>query len=557
MQTIVDPNLVHKLVSLFMNYYIISDCFRAKTQASLNFILKRSIGIEVILNCLRLSPNEMKVIEAIFMTLLFETVEYSRLKPILLMRLENSSTTVNFCNKWIECLHSFTMSVSNRQIVHLKGLEDLIKVCRENYFVKASPRSWVLVPNQVFFSSYYLTSPSTNLYRWDVYQIDDLRLDSRSKKYHFRAEKTALEEETSLISPRKLEEEPEQPRSIFKQARASVEDLYLTGMLEIKQKKKSSISFDSSKNLKFITDELENPAHYTPINSATKKSYRANKKAISQLEADSIDEIFRIQSQIEADIPAETADKQACYQSSKAQFDCLSPQFKCRLDDQHIYFYGLAKLLDSGKDHANLAAMQLAKLYKPETLIFSMKCYSSNYSLDAEWRNLVKALGVRCDSPLISLCRPSHPAQESANEIPDPLVLKSSDGVYYSFINNDIEMLKQGMTDLENEQKQKNQYLNHLSFLILFGSEADVMRFREEHFEVMKSYQKIILITKTFDLHVVQMQVIKVPSAHQLLRGLTAKKQIEKQHTRELVNIGCLDRRIRLLVLESLQTTSS
>jgi hypothetical protein len=80
MQTIVDPNLVHKLVSLFMNYYIISDCFRAKTQASLNFILKRSIGIEVILNCLRLSPNEMKVIEAIFMTLLFETVEYSRLK---------------------------------------------------------------------------------------------------------------------------------------------------------------------------------------------------------------------------------------------------------------------------------------------------------------------------------------------------------------------------------------------------------------------------------------------------------------------------------------------
>ena len=511
-QTTVDPSLLYKLVSLFMNYYIVSDCFRAKSQASLNFILKRSIGIEVILNCLRQSPNEMKVIEGIFMSLLFETVEYAKLKPILLTRLENSSISVNFCDKWIECIHSFLMSVSNRQIVNLKCLEEITRGCRENYFVKASRKSWVLVPNQQFFCTYYLTSPSTNLYRWDVFLIDDLRLDNRSKKYDFRAEKVAEEEEANLISPRKLEDEPPELRSIFKQARASVEDLYLTGMLEIKQKKKSSISFDSSKNLKNFNDELQSPTQYTPLNSATKKKTKANKVAISQLEADSIDEIFRIQLQIEADIPAELAEKHMSCQPSKVQIDSWSPQYKCRLDDQHIYFYGMAKRLDSGKDQASLAAFELAKLYKPEILIYAMKCYTSTYSQDAEWRNLVKALGVRCDSSLIATSRPSQSAQESTSDMLDPLVLKSSDGVYYSFINNDIEKLKRCLSELEDEQKQKNQYLNHMNFLILFGSEVEVMHFREVHFEVMRNYQKIILITKTFDLHVLQMQVIKVLS---------------------------------------------
>lgn len=540
-----------------MNYYIVSDCFKTKSQASLNYVLKRSIGLDVILNCLRQSPNETKVIEAIFMSLLFDTVEYARLKPILMTRLENSSVPVNFCDKWIEYLHSFAMSVSNRQIINLKCLEDITRGCRENYFVKASRKSWVLVPNQPLFCTYYLTSPSTNLYRWDVFLIDDLRLDNRSKKYHFRAEKVAEEEEVNLISPRKPEEDRPGLRSIFRQARASVEDLYLTGMLEIKQKKKSSISFDSSKNLKTFQEELQSPAQYTPLNSATKKKSKANKEAISQLEADSIDEIFRIQLQIEADIPVESADKHTNCSPSKVQIDCLSPQNKCWLDDQHIYFFGMAKRLDSGKDQASLAAYELAKLYKPEILILGMKCYSSKYTQDAEWRNLVKALGVRCDSPLISRDRPTQPAQESANELLDPLMLKSSDGVYYSFINNDIEKLKRCLSELEEEQKLKNQYLNHLNFLILFGTETEVIQFREDHAELIRNYQKIILITKTFDLHVIQMQVINVCFAQQLLRVTTARKQFENNPARELVNISCLDRRIRLLVFDSLQTTSS
>lgn len=497
-----------------MSYYIVSDCFRAKSRTSLCYILKRSIGTDMILSCLRLSPNEAKVIEAIVMSLLFETVEYGRVKSILLTRLENSAVPVNFCEKWLECLHGLAMSISNRQIVNLRCVEDLIKACRENYFIKASQKSRILVPYQALFCTYYLTCPSTNLYRWDVFQADDLRLDSRQRKYQFRAEKNCQEEELNPNSPRRPEDESPLPRSILKQARASVEDLYLTGMLEIKHKKKSSISFDSCKNLKIIQDELQSPAQYTPVSSATKKTYRANKEAISQLEADSIDEIFRIQSQIESEIPAESPDKHSVWQASKPQLDCQSPQQKCRLDDQHIYFYGLAKMLDAGPDRAGLAAVQLAKLYKPEILIFAVKCYASSYSQDAEWRNLVKALGVRCESPLICGGSPAPAPPEPAAEVPDPLVLKSSDGVYYSFINNDIAQLRRGLSELEAEQRQRNQYLNHLSFLVLFGSEAEVMRFREEHFDVMKNYQKLILITKTFDLHVLQMQVIKVRPPH-------------------------------------------
>ena len=215
---------------------------------------------------------------------------------------------------------------------------------------------------------------------------------------------------------------------------------------------------------------------------------------------------------IKQNVLTELAEKHMSCQPSKVQIDSWSPQYKCRLDDQHIYFYGMAKRLDSGKDQASLAAFELAKLYKPEILIYAMKCYTSTYSQDAEWRNLVKALGVRCDSPLITTSRPSQSAQESASDMLDPLVLKSSDGVYYSFINNDIEKLKRCLSELEDEQKQKNQYLNHMNFLILFGSEVEVMHFREVHFEVMRNYQKIILVTKTFDLHVLQMQVIKVLS---------------------------------------------
>ena len=509
--------MINLIISLYMSFITVANSYSYKNLENLNFILKTTLGADLIVSCLRQCQEEAKMVQAVILVILCGTVDYSKISTVFTQRIENSVTPNLMFEKFLECVHTYGFSSKKREIFNLGRLEEIAQESIEVYEIKANHGCYIMIQEGVHFDSYSVTSNKNNIYRWEVFQMDDLKFDCCVEhKFNLGLQNSIAEE--PMGSPRRKEAYEKEEESTNKLQREGFNGLSLSVFGELKVGKKSSITFDSSKNLRISLDGLQSPVPYTPLNSASKRTFESTRRVISDLDYDSVDSIFEAQESIEEGIEYDQHKLNPEYylfgkdEALKGKKDHAT---NCRMDEQHAFFHGIACRQDYKEISIGFQAKQLfSKFFKPSEVILTYKCYSSRFSEDPEFRNLTRALGVPCDPSLVdggwNEMNPSIDlTMKQAEEQGDCMMLKNQGEIYFYFMNSKLDLLKRILEERPNIGNKKDPS-SVSSVLILYGNELDITNFREKNLEILRKFTRLIILNKTYDYHVVHMKIIEV-----------------------------------------------
>lgn len=246
-------------------------------------------------------------------------------------------------------------------------------------------------------------------------------------------------------------------------------------------------------------------------------------------------------------------------------------------DDEHIFFLGLG---ERDKQFLEKPLSVVKKVCSPKEMHLVYKCYAGQ---DGEWRNIKTALGVQFDqmgsetlAKALSSCQPVE-GEELA-------LVTSHESSSYCCINNNKALLVDLLTNLSSDKSSKHlkhavtshpEYnplpedpapspkpklptsqqsitvktgqslalkLNFYSHLILFGYEEETKLFRTEHSELLKRFDKLVMLLQTHDLGVLSVHVV------QIIKTSPNRKHQEKLLSRELVSVAVLDKKLRMII---------
>lgn len=244
-------------------------------------------------------------------------------------------------------------------------------------------------------------------------------------------------------------------------------------------------------------------------------------------------------------------------------------------DDEHIFFLGLGL---REKHQTDKSHSLLKKVCSPKELHIIYKCFDG---YDGEWKVLQTALGIEFETITSDSLRKVFNGTKRHGDTSDMTLISSHEASAYCCINNNKPQLLDTMAGLsadrstkvlkqtvsshtgfeklaDDQEKTKGSFsqhsigikplqslanrLNLYSHLLLFGYEEDTRIFRNEHSDLLKRFDKLILLIQTHDLGVLSLQVVQV------LKTSNNRKHQEKLLLRELVSVAVLDKKLRMII---------
>lgn len=548
-----DNLMLNKVYNFFLTYLVCSHIYSSRFLYNMSYIIKYAVSHDVMLSILRTHFNENRVLEVIVLLIACNSIEYSKVKPILNQRIEDSASSGVAFSKFISCLHKYGLNLPYHNFVNFDYLTILAKSISDNFLLQ-TPKTIVLIPNNEQFQSFNILFNNENVYSWNIFRADDLHLSQELTNMNIRFSKS-LEDERSppvgLVSPQeqmKSEDDKQEMVSSPRNLDMSPGELnFPTENLTIRPLTRNSSTF-GAKFRDALRSNNQDPT--SEPQSATKKQkyYQDLEEGIRMMDASDIDNIFDIQERIETHFAAKIPEL--------FEADPLSPKSKqttvdeCKKqDDQNLYFYGMGTLLrehERRKPH-EVAASSTQRMLQPQEFIFVMKCYDSKKSEDKEWTNLINVLGVKyaCADDLVFNSFKMKERVAEGKDADRSEVRVGLDRTFYFLINNDTSELALRMQEIHSPE-MKNKKFNSFQMLILYGREEDVRTFRTENSELLKKFEKLILLTLTYDVNVLRLHIVQVVKTSSTAPARTHQ---EKHLSRELVNVAVLDKRLKLLFL--------
>lgn len=489
---------------------------------SLNSIIKASVGMDGLLSTLRTNHNESKVIEVLILAMLCDTAEYSKLKSVLLHRIEESSNFQVSLHKWLASLHNFSMSSVFRNTLDLDWISGMVESIRTVYSMRTKD-NYVLLPETSQFERMHVVCFNKHIYSWNIFRVDDLHLGTES--FCIADQFVGVRED--FKSPNYI---PSFPTPMHRPTRLgqhiNLDEFKISDSLIMRPKVRSMKQIKGkrvprrSEEIEPTQEQLGPPMRNSLTPRSKVWSVDSDPNVFSTVLASMdglscVDIIFNIQGEIEDSL--KYLPIQSELEEVKSQGAPIPVAIKSCLDDKNAFFLGLGENHNPTKQGKQDAAKKIKKLLRPNDVIFLLKCYDSVLESDPEWSNLVKALGVQFDaiwsSPLGYAPWIGRSSDKETKLNPESEILvRGVENNYYHLINNDTNILESRLAQMAQyiiSVSQKTKFTPS-SYLILFGFDEELRHFRASHSELLRKFERVMLLCPTFDVNVLQLQIIQV-----------------------------------------------
>lgn len=508
---------------------------------------------EVVFSSLKASKLDNQTVRLCTAMLLTGSYSASRIKQILVQKIEESFQQSDFFRQVLKTIHEFGLKSGYNRILNLDYMRSEMET--SNQIQTRSRQFSFLTPyTQDRLSSFSIVSKyGLAFYSWQIFRMDDF--DFSTKEYS--------------ISPQlKLnwfEEKSPPPNLIFTEDTKELDDApvltpehQLNDLVWLRPRGLSSRK-GSTKNILRSSDEA-GLLNFSKVNKSPSKGEDFDLK---DLDTENIDALFDFQEQIELEHPFE--DK--VYQKLK-NHDPFPPEVKAtvsgtRYDDSLSFFHGLAYISPSLYDKEIIDVSPDRFFSNPPVII--MKVYSGQ-GVDYELSNLIRSLGRKFNclpqyllpEKLASQCHLASPDHSPTKRNKGNLtVLQGVSSMCYVVVDNDPKLL-QTLIDHSSEMFKESKHCmspylstnsNALPVLILYGFEQEIEEFKTNNPDVLRKFDRIVALSKTFDVDVLQLQVTQLIVLNQKgSQGFSSKWPQERLVTRELVTLPFIENRLYSII---------
>jgi len=567
-----DPTMISKINTLFLNFLTLSHKYCTKSVFNLNYLLKQSISYEIILSALRTSIHEKVTLDVIAFMLLCDSYEYSKLKNILIQRIEDSRNSYELIPLFLNFLQKHYLVRPFKNILNLERVEAMLKDIRAYCQLKGK-RTIAMMPQQCSFNKIHICNTLNSVFStWKIFRADDFDfggVDVKSRYELAKNRRGVTEEQEATTNP--INNEIAEPKEEDEVPKPRIEDVNLDMPIpeivhmrpKLRSSRKSiesnpSILYDSSSrkiSLCFTEKELKMPS------SGLLDHQDVSDKG--PWDGNNVDWIFELQEGIELSFPyansmlhdssnSGNSDSPKVAGASKQQPGKSKEEPACNMckrDDEHIFFHGLgnSSSLHVAQTKGCMDISTEGASLTPKEVYLVVNCCSDNKP--AEWNSLKKGLGIQFNTECIGVVEKRPPSSgETSPKLLSTIV--SFENTTYVCVNSPTKLASIS-TDLTVPPSQR--------YVVLYGQADEIIEYKNQNISTLCKYDRVISLTKTYDIYVLQFEVTQVTIClTQVVRSVSqnsdkkdrADKFKEKLHLRELVSVAVVDKRLRLLLLE-------
>lgn len=541
---------------IFKTLFHNSHGFSEVTVNSFNNVVKLMIPQDQMLTSLVNSKIEARAVRLCSAMLLSGTYSMIKLKSVLIQKIKEAFNPCDLTRQALKTLHEFGLKSGYNQLLNMDHIEMEFK--HSNQVQLVSRKFAVLVPESYDrLSSFNIASLGGHAYySWNIFRMDDFdfttkeySISPRLKQYWFEDKSPVstnpvldykatndadacdgVATELTWIRPRMISSKRGSSRQICR----SSDEQVLQGFMRCSKSKKMELALEDK-----------------------------------ELEIDSIETLFEYQEMIDKTYCFDAS----CYdklKSKEQELAELKPKVAgTKYDDAYVLFHGLTNIESSLYDR-NHSELDFKNFYSaPNAMV--MKCYKSEYEHDLELKNLIKSLGCQfsClpkyilpqDIEASMMNDDSCSSDRNSSEI---LVVQGVCSMCYLVVNNDVTTLRtlinyyngtpdsQGKHTYSKKRTMSNSSQMALSenlVLILYGFESEIAEFKANNKDILQTFGKIITLSKSFDVDVLQLQAVqrKSPPLYAKSSESTSCSN-EQEITRELVSIPFIENRLYSIV---------
>lgn len=488
---------------------------------SFNCVLRNTTVHELVFNSLSSCIADELVVKLSMFMLLVGTYEQSIIAKILIERINKSKNPKDLVSICIKIFHEFGLKAGFTKRLNLDFTHEQI-MSSVNHYRQPSERFTYLWPKyHERLNSFNLVSRvGCAFYAWNVFRMDDFHFTMKEYSISPKLKINWIDEKSPPMLALNIERVPIEEE----EGEDEAEDIKINELIWIRPKGQSRCSkYGSQRQLRSSLDGTN------PFNTKNRSSFKPEPEdSYKEIDIESMDAIFDCQLNIEENNQFDSSmyepliNKQSQEERGDKQ-EITGNSY----DDCHLLFHGLARDIQySALDSES----SMGDFFRNTKVVMLMKCYKSSYRDDQELRNLVKSLGTRFEclpDLVLPYSVPKNPIGTTKNSLDqktyhkEVIVIQGIGSLTYVIIDNDHEVLEKMMADpvevLESSCGNKSPNFciekSHLPFLILYGFDTEIEDYKKSHLQTLNQFSKIIGLSKSFDVDVLQMKVTQVSSA--------------------------------------------
>ena len=506
------------MTTIYKTFFFNSHEFSDSAIQSFNCVLVNTLIQDSVLSSLRSTQMDGQIVKLCVGMLLTGTYSSSKIKTILIQKVEESSLRNELFRQCLKILHEFGLKAGYHLLHNLDNINDKLKYSHEIHH--PSRQLAVIVSEyQERLNSFSITSKNgLSFYSWNVFRMDDFDFTLKEYAISPKLKPNLFDDRSPQIT--NLTTINEDAAILVEDDSFFAKEIQFNDLIWIRPKNSAS-KMGSTRQITRSSGD-QGSLNFMRYNKTMKSSLDIEQK---EIDIDNIDLIFDTQDHIEDTCTFDDSCYDKLIQEDKNDIEDKDSPSVSRYDDTYALFHGLSDIGPSSFDKS--ASQYSIKSFVASNPIFVMKCFNSRASEDPELRNLLKSLGCNFECLSQNLL-PSNLLQyfgcdgavltSSQNFPSETLVVQGVNAMSYIIIDNDTNLLR----SLLNESTKNNSLDNPSSspnlksiggsfpFVILYGFEVEIEDFKNNNTGIIRSFNKVISISKSFDVDVLKMQVTQV-----------------------------------------------
>ena len=480
--------------------------------------MAHTLAQDMVVCALRLNKMDAQIVRICTAILLSGTYSSSKIKAVLVQKVDESIQKSDLLRQFLKIVHEFGLKAGYHRILNMDHIESEMKTSNELHHI--SRQFSVLVPEDLDrLTSFGVVSKyGLSFYSWSVFRMDDFDFSTNQYSISPKLKLNWFDDKSpqqNLTIPEDNLKAPEEDPNITR-------EIHLNDLIWIRPTISSKKG--SMRHISRSSDD-QTMLNFSKPGRPSRTNLEVEQK---DLDIDNIEALFDFQSSLEETKPFDDS----CYDKLRLK-EAQSSDFKSRCgsrcDDSYVLFYGLTHMEPSLYER-ELSQFSLKNFYSNPPVLL-MKCYQSSYEDDVELRNLVRSLGCAFTCLptylLPEVAAPPTPLDTpglSPHQLPssDIILVQGVSSMCYAVIDQDLKTLQRLLDDPRRllqpgktgTSPSSTAAAGTYPLLILYGFEAEIEEFKTKNILMVKQFDRVISLAKSFDVDVLQVQVTQVTPAH-------------------------------------------
>lgn len=467
---------LNKIYNFYSVYFLNSHRYCHKSISSFNYLIKRSIGLQNILATLTTNVvSQFKTLEVLLLVQLLDTIEFGKLKKIILQKQEDYPTT--FLRHWIHLYTKWFMSLRLGKVLNLAYLAEVAHKTGFFYSMWA-PNHYIIVDEEKKLRDIHFIKEGSIAFKWEVYSMDE---------YDFGGN----------YAPELLKKPATEPAG----AGIPVEKVS---------------SLDLAK-LDCQVRIVESPPQRLPENEGAEGPDQES-RTINPVTSDEIDVLDPFD--IDTILSFQKRAEKECLKTISPIRDTVSngldPKIKkCRSsvcsskeDSVQNLLYGLIDPKPTKTVAAQASSTKLESFFEISSMTMVLRIDNrEDLKYDVEFDNFKRMIGVRQDlTASIKSFYKKNDAVLSGSQF-----YRWIDKRYFQIVENSTKVFKETLSLVAEQTSPKNIRMSSFyKVLVIFGDEDLCESFIQENYEVLKLFQKVCLFTESLDVNILKLYTFNV-----------------------------------------------